>query len=79
MLRKTLFNLHLIAGFGAAVFVVILGVTASVMALEEEIDHLAHRPSEVSPRRRRSDGRRDVVEAAPSPLDGGCARGVRSA
>ena len=42
MLRKTLFNLHLIAGFAAAVFVVILGVTGSIMTFEEEVDHLTH-------------------------------------
>ncbi len=42
MLRRTLFNLHMIAGLGAALFVVILGVTGSIMAFEEEIDHATH-------------------------------------
>lgn len=42
MLRKTLFNLHLIAGLIAALFVVVLGLTGSVMAFEDEIDHATH-------------------------------------
>jgi uncharacterized iron-regulated membrane protein len=42
MLRKTLFTLHMIAGLGAALFVVVLGLTGSVMAFEEEIDHVTH-------------------------------------
>ena len=40
MLRRTLFNLHMIAGLGAALFVVILGVTGSIMAFEPELDSL---------------------------------------
>ncbi len=42
MLRKTLFNLHMIAGLGAALFVIVLGLTGSIMAFEEEIDHATH-------------------------------------
>jgi uncharacterized iron-regulated membrane protein len=42
MLRRTLFNLHMIAGLGAALFVVVLGLTGSIMAFEEEIDHATH-------------------------------------
>jgi uncharacterized iron-regulated membrane protein len=42
MLRKTLFNLHMIAGLTAALFVVILGLTGSIMAFEDEIDRATH-------------------------------------
>lgn len=42
MLRKTLFNLHMIAGLAAALFVVVLGLTGSIMAFEDEIDHATH-------------------------------------
>src|SRR5438132_388344 len=42
MLRKTLFKLHMIAGLVAAVFVTVLGLTGSIMAFEEEIDHATH-------------------------------------
>ena len=42
MLRRTLFTLHMVAGLAAALFVVILGLTGSVMAFEEEIDHVTH-------------------------------------
>lgn len=42
MLRKTLFNLHMIAGLVAAFFVIVLGLTGSIMAFEEEIDHATH-------------------------------------
>ena len=31
MLRRTLFTLHMIAGLGAALFVVVLGLTGSIM------------------------------------------------
>jgi uncharacterized iron-regulated membrane protein len=41
-LRRIVFNLHLAGGFVAAAFVVILGLTGSVMAFEEELDHLTH-------------------------------------
>src|SRR5579883_2041097 len=40
--RKVLFNLHLYAGLAAAVFILIFGITGSVMAFEPEIDHLLH-------------------------------------
>lgn len=42
MLRKLLFNLHMIAGLAAALFVLVLGLTGSIMAFEEEIDHVTH-------------------------------------
>ena len=41
-MRKAIFNLHLIGGFVAALFIVVLGITGSIMAFEEEIDHLVH-------------------------------------
>jgi uncharacterized iron-regulated membrane protein len=40
--RRLLFNLHLYIALVAALFVVILGVTGSIMAFEPEIDHLLH-------------------------------------
>src|SRR3982751_6223982 len=40
--RRTLFNLHMIGGLAAGVFVIVLGLTGSIMAFEEEIDHATH-------------------------------------
>src|SRR4051812_48361366 len=42
MRRRTLFNLHMIAGLAAGLFVVGLGLTGSIMAFEDEIDHATH-------------------------------------
>jgi uncharacterized iron-regulated membrane protein len=42
MLRKRIFTLHMFAGLAAAFFVVVLGLTGSIMAFEEEIDHATH-------------------------------------
>src|ERR1700746_2270387 len=42
-MRKLIFNLHLYLALLAAVFVIILGITGSIMAFEPEIDHLLHR------------------------------------
>jgi len=42
-MRKLLFNLHLYLALVAGVFILILGVTGSIMAFEPEIDHLLHR------------------------------------
>jgi uncharacterized iron-regulated membrane protein len=41
-MRKLLLNLHLYLALFIGIFVVIIGVTGSVMAFEEEIDHLTH-------------------------------------
>ena len=41
-LRKILFNVHLVVGLIAAAFVVVLGVTGSIMAFEGEIDRMTH-------------------------------------
>jgi uncharacterized iron-regulated membrane protein len=41
-MRKLIFNLHLYVALAAAVFVIILGITGSIMAFEPEIDHLLH-------------------------------------
>jgi len=40
--RKVLFQLHLVAAVAAGVFIVVLGLTGSVMAFEDELDHLTH-------------------------------------
>lgn len=42
-MRKLIFNLHLYLALLASAFVIILGVTGSIMAFEPEIDHLLHR------------------------------------
>jgi uncharacterized iron-regulated membrane protein len=42
MLRRAVFTLHMIAGLAAAMFVIVLGLTGSIMAFEEEIDHATH-------------------------------------
>jgi uncharacterized iron-regulated membrane protein len=39
-MRKLLFNLHLYLALVTGLFVVIIGVTGSVMAFEEDIDRL---------------------------------------
>jgi uncharacterized iron-regulated membrane protein len=41
-MRKLLFNLHLYVALIAGVFIVILGITGSIMAFEQEIDHVFH-------------------------------------
>jgi len=40
--RKALLNLHLCIGLAAAIFLVILGLTGSIMAFEGDIDHWLH-------------------------------------
>src|SRR5437870_12533094 len=42
MARRLLFNLHLYLALMAGVFLLILGLTGSIMAFEPEIDHLLH-------------------------------------
>lgn len=39
-MRKTLFNLHLYGALIVGLFVVIIGVTGSIMAFEDDLDHL---------------------------------------
>jgi len=41
-MRKLLFNLHLYLALVAGAFVLILGLTGSIMAFEPELDHLLH-------------------------------------
>lgn len=41
-MRKILFNLHLYTGFIAGVFILIFGLTGSIMAFETEIDRILH-------------------------------------
>src|SRR5690349_4540612 len=41
-MRKLLFNLHLWVALIAGLFIVILGLTGSIMAFEQEIDQVAH-------------------------------------
>jgi len=40
--RRVIVKLHLLGGFTAAIFVIVLGVTGALMAFEEEIDHVTH-------------------------------------
>lgn len=42
LMRRLLFNLHLYAALIAGVFILVLGLTGSIMAIEPEIDHLLH-------------------------------------
>src|SRR5437879_330314 len=39
-MRKTIFNLHLYTALIAGLFVVILGVTGSIMAFEDDLDRI---------------------------------------
>lgn len=41
-MRKLIFNLHLYVALAAAIFVIIMGITGSIMAFEPELDHLLH-------------------------------------
>jgi uncharacterized iron-regulated membrane protein len=41
-MRRLIVKLHLVGAFVAAIFVVILGLTGSIMAFEDEIDHLTN-------------------------------------
>ena len=41
-MRKLIFNLHLYGALIAGIFVVIIGVTGSIMAFEDDIDRLTH-------------------------------------
>ena len=41
-MRKLIFNLHLYTALLTGLFVVVLGVTGSIMAFEPEIDHVIH-------------------------------------
>jgi len=42
LMRKLLFSLHLYAALFAGVFILILGLTGSILAFEPEIDRLLH-------------------------------------
>jgi uncharacterized iron-regulated membrane protein len=64
-MRKTLFQLHLLGAAVGGLFIVILGLTGSIMAFEEELDHLTHpRLFRVSP------------QGAPLPLATLAARAI---
>ena len=41
-MRKFIFQVHLYIGLIAGLFLVLLGITGSIMAFEPEIDHLLH-------------------------------------
>jgi uncharacterized iron-regulated membrane protein len=41
-MRRVIVKLHLVSAFVAAIFVVILGLTGTIMAFEDEIDHLTN-------------------------------------
>ena len=52
-MRRLLFNLHLYAALIAGAFIFVLGLTGSIMAFEQEIDHVLHwRLSYVKPQGR---------------------------
>jgi uncharacterized iron-regulated membrane protein len=42
-MRKLIFNIHLYLALAAAAFVILMGITGSIMAFEPEIDRLLHR------------------------------------
>lgn len=42
-MRKLIFNVHLYVALAAALFVILMGITGSIMAFEPEIDRLLHR------------------------------------
>jgi uncharacterized iron-regulated membrane protein len=42
-MRKLIFNIHLYLALAAAAFVILMGLTGSIMAFEPEIDRLLHR------------------------------------
>ena len=41
-MRKVLLKIHLVMGLAAALFLIILGLTGSIMAFEGDIDHWIH-------------------------------------
>ncbi|HLZ44347.1 MAG TPA: PepSY-associated TM helix domain-containing protein [Gemmatimonadales bacterium] len=41
-LRTALFNIHLWLGLSAGIFIALLGITGSIMAFEQEIEHALH-------------------------------------
>lgn len=41
-MRAIIVKLHMFGAFAAAIFVVVLGLTGSIMAFEDEIDHVTH-------------------------------------
>ena len=41
-MRKLLFNIHLYLAFIAGAFIIVFGITGSIMAFEPELDHLFH-------------------------------------
>jgi uncharacterized iron-regulated membrane protein len=41
-MRSVIVRLHMLGAFAAAIFVVVLGLTGSIMAFEDEIDHVTH-------------------------------------
>jgi len=79
-MRKVVVRLHLVGAFIAAIFVVILGLTGSIMAFEDELDHLMNpRLFKVTPAgtpMRLTDLGAKVLAANPGKRIGGYGMGV---
>jgi len=80
-MRAIVVKLHMYGAFVAAVFVVVLGVTGSIMAFEDELDHLTNpRLFKVTPAgtpKRLTELGADALEANPGKHIGGYGMGVR--
>jgi uncharacterized iron-regulated membrane protein len=79
-MRAVIFKLHMLGGLVAAVFVVVLGLTGSIMAFEDELDHVTHpRLFKVTPAgtpMQLTDLGTRVAEAHPGKRIGGYGMGV---
>ncbi len=80
-MRAIVVKLHMYGAFVAAVFVVVLGVTGSIMAFEDELDHLTNpRLFKVTPAgtpKPLTELGADVLAANPGKHIGGYGMGVR--
>jgi uncharacterized iron-regulated membrane protein len=79
-MRAVIVKLHMFGAFAAAIFVVLLGLTGSIMAFEDEIDHVTHpRLFSVTPAgtpRRLTELGAEVQAARPGKKIGGYGMGV---
>jgi uncharacterized iron-regulated membrane protein len=79
-MRAVLVKLHMLGGFAAALFVVVLGLTGSIMAFEDELDHVTHpRLFSVTPvgtPKRLTELGAEVLAAYPGRKIGGYGMGV---
>ncbi len=69
-MRKLFFTLHLYVALSAGIFVVILGVTGSIMAFETEIDHLLHAKLSYVKPRGRALSLAEIGDAVSKPFPG---------